>query len=432
MKLYHDDGTNLCNHDLALILLDSQIPNAPISPIRLDGPPTAGSFHRRRLGRHRQDAQSLHAAAARRRRHRGGRSVEQLRRHSAQRVRRRRSGLLGRQRRPGAGQHHQRHHRHRLARRQRHAPGSQQSRRQLHRRQQHLHRRWSASRTSSCRRSPTPARSPGWKASPSPTPAPSATPAWWPPTASRCCAAAPATPPEAAPATAPARPAAPASTAPTTTTSAPWCACRTWPSRAGLQRRRQRRSGRCRRPVRDVLLGWALRRSLAACASRLAYHHGMKRWLAAGIVLLLIGAVVWRLNRVRRRSAPSATRPLLARGRLRHGRSFPCGCSRPPPRTTPRARRSKAGWRTRARAPWWPRRRSPSCTTARRSRSAAAATEIFAWRPTLGAISWRASPPADICRIQVRWARSSSRCGHERAFAISSCTWSRASNASGA
>jgi MYXO-CTERM domain-containing protein len=42
MKLYHDDGTNLCNHDLALILLDQSFPNAPISPIRLDGPPTVG------------------------------------------------------------------------------------------------------------------------------------------------------------------------------------------------------------------------------------------------------------------------------------------------------------------------------------------------------------------------------------------------------
>jgi hypothetical protein len=42
MKIYHDDGTNLCNHDLSLLLLDAQIMNAPISPIRLSGPPTEG------------------------------------------------------------------------------------------------------------------------------------------------------------------------------------------------------------------------------------------------------------------------------------------------------------------------------------------------------------------------------------------------------
>jgi hypothetical protein len=40
--LYHDGATNLCNHDLALVLLDRSIPGADIAPIRLDSPPTAG------------------------------------------------------------------------------------------------------------------------------------------------------------------------------------------------------------------------------------------------------------------------------------------------------------------------------------------------------------------------------------------------------
>jgi len=39
MKIIHDNATNLCNHDLALILLDRKIDGAQISPIRLDGPP---------------------------------------------------------------------------------------------------------------------------------------------------------------------------------------------------------------------------------------------------------------------------------------------------------------------------------------------------------------------------------------------------------
>lgn len=42
MKIYHDDATNLCNHDLSLILLDMKIAGALISPIRLDAPPLAG------------------------------------------------------------------------------------------------------------------------------------------------------------------------------------------------------------------------------------------------------------------------------------------------------------------------------------------------------------------------------------------------------
>jgi MYXO-CTERM domain-containing protein len=42
MKIYHDDSTNLCNHDLALILLDTKIAGALISPIRLDDPPAVG------------------------------------------------------------------------------------------------------------------------------------------------------------------------------------------------------------------------------------------------------------------------------------------------------------------------------------------------------------------------------------------------------
>ncbi len=39
IALYHDNATNLCNHDLALILLDHAIPNAVIAQIRLDSPP---------------------------------------------------------------------------------------------------------------------------------------------------------------------------------------------------------------------------------------------------------------------------------------------------------------------------------------------------------------------------------------------------------
>ncbi len=42
MKIFHDDGTNLCNHDLSLLLLDMEIPGALISPIRLASPPTVG------------------------------------------------------------------------------------------------------------------------------------------------------------------------------------------------------------------------------------------------------------------------------------------------------------------------------------------------------------------------------------------------------
>lgn len=36
--IIHDGATNLCNHDLALLLLDQPISNAQIAPIRLDGP----------------------------------------------------------------------------------------------------------------------------------------------------------------------------------------------------------------------------------------------------------------------------------------------------------------------------------------------------------------------------------------------------------
>jgi len=38
--IYHDGATNLCNHDLALVLLDQAIPGADIAQIRLDSPPT--------------------------------------------------------------------------------------------------------------------------------------------------------------------------------------------------------------------------------------------------------------------------------------------------------------------------------------------------------------------------------------------------------
>jgi hypothetical protein len=37
-KIIHDGAANLCNHDLALLLLDRKIPNAKIAPIRLDAP----------------------------------------------------------------------------------------------------------------------------------------------------------------------------------------------------------------------------------------------------------------------------------------------------------------------------------------------------------------------------------------------------------
>jgi hypothetical protein len=39
-KIIHDGATNLCNHDLALVLLDRAIPNADIAPVRLDAPVT--------------------------------------------------------------------------------------------------------------------------------------------------------------------------------------------------------------------------------------------------------------------------------------------------------------------------------------------------------------------------------------------------------
>jgi hypothetical protein len=42
MKIYHDDATNLCNHDLALVLLSTKIDGAQIAPIRLDSPPAKG------------------------------------------------------------------------------------------------------------------------------------------------------------------------------------------------------------------------------------------------------------------------------------------------------------------------------------------------------------------------------------------------------
>ena len=37
-KIIHDGAANLCNHDLALLLLDRKIPDAKIVPIRLDAP----------------------------------------------------------------------------------------------------------------------------------------------------------------------------------------------------------------------------------------------------------------------------------------------------------------------------------------------------------------------------------------------------------
>ena len=38
-KFFHDDSTNTCNHDLALVLLDRDIPNAVIAQLRLDTKP---------------------------------------------------------------------------------------------------------------------------------------------------------------------------------------------------------------------------------------------------------------------------------------------------------------------------------------------------------------------------------------------------------
>jgi hypothetical protein len=42
VKIFHDTAKNLCNHDLALILLDKKISNAKIAQIRLDAPPKVG------------------------------------------------------------------------------------------------------------------------------------------------------------------------------------------------------------------------------------------------------------------------------------------------------------------------------------------------------------------------------------------------------
>ncbi len=41
-QIYHDDSKVLCNHDIALIRLDQEIPGVPIAQIRLDDPPTEG------------------------------------------------------------------------------------------------------------------------------------------------------------------------------------------------------------------------------------------------------------------------------------------------------------------------------------------------------------------------------------------------------
>ncbi len=41
-KVFHDDATLLCNHDLALILLTTEIPNAPLAQVRFEGEPTVG------------------------------------------------------------------------------------------------------------------------------------------------------------------------------------------------------------------------------------------------------------------------------------------------------------------------------------------------------------------------------------------------------
>ncbi len=41
-KIIHDGATNLCNHDIAFIVLDRAIPNAKILPVRADAPAQAG------------------------------------------------------------------------------------------------------------------------------------------------------------------------------------------------------------------------------------------------------------------------------------------------------------------------------------------------------------------------------------------------------
>lgn len=44
IEIIDDAAKNLCNHDLALILLDKDLPGAKIAPIRLDAPPRAGEI----------------------------------------------------------------------------------------------------------------------------------------------------------------------------------------------------------------------------------------------------------------------------------------------------------------------------------------------------------------------------------------------------
>jgi Trypsin len=41
-KIIHDGATNLCNHDIALLVLDRAIPGATILPVRVDSSPQAG------------------------------------------------------------------------------------------------------------------------------------------------------------------------------------------------------------------------------------------------------------------------------------------------------------------------------------------------------------------------------------------------------
>jgi hypothetical protein len=43
-KVFHDGATIYCNHDLALILLTTDVPNATLLPIRLDGKPAVGDI----------------------------------------------------------------------------------------------------------------------------------------------------------------------------------------------------------------------------------------------------------------------------------------------------------------------------------------------------------------------------------------------------
>jgi len=43
-QLFHDDGTNVCNHDVALVLLDRALTDVPIATLNLDAKPSVGAL----------------------------------------------------------------------------------------------------------------------------------------------------------------------------------------------------------------------------------------------------------------------------------------------------------------------------------------------------------------------------------------------------